>query len=348
MGKLAITYQHIADILSFEVSNSQLEETLKNPAFNWDPLVVEGSKHLVLPAIYCRLKARKFLHLLPTDLKNYLEELTNINRNRNKALLSQVRAISKLLNEHHIEHVFLKGAALLASGCYHDNAERMVGDIDILVKKDQVYTAFNLLKSNGYDKSSGYAYDTIEFRHLDKLISENELASIEIHSHLLNRKYRSLIDLQAILNTKNTINGIAIPRTYDLSMHQILSWQLNDKGHYYKFPNFKIFYDIIKVNSDKDEALVSDLMRFKYGKSFLEIAKFYFKEFSHIQSNSYMIYISLSHKTLMNYKPLRVFVRKGKYALNFLLKRLHLLLTNTSYTRHIFKKVFNSKSFRSF
>ncbi|WP_179004905.1 nucleotidyltransferase family protein [Winogradskyella forsetii] len=341
MGKLAITYQHIADILSFEVSNFQLEETLKNPAFNWDPLVVEGSKHLVLPAIYCRLKARNLLHLLPTDLKNYLEELTTINRNRNKALLSQVRAISKLLNEHHIEHVFLKGAALLASGCYQDNAERMVGDIDILVQETQVHEAFNLLNSNGYNNTSGFDYEVKHFRHLDRLISKHELAAIEIHSQLLDKKHKSLIDLKSVLKSKSIIDGVAIPTTYYLSLHQIFNWQLIDKGHYYKFPNFKILYDVIKVNSDKDEALVSDLMRFKYGKSFLEIAKFYFKEFSHIQSNSYMIYISLSHKTLMSCKPIRVFVRKGKYALNFLLKRLHLLLTNTSYTRHIFKKVFN-------
>ncbi|WP_178990310.1 nucleotidyltransferase family protein [Winogradskyella schleiferi] len=341
MGNLNSTFQHIADILSFEIPNSQLEERFEPPYYNWDPLVVEGSKHLVLPALYCRLKARNLLYLLPDDLNHYLEEITSINRNRNKAILKQVNAVSKLLNNNNIEHVFLKGAALLASGCYNDNAERMVGDIDILVNERQVYDAFNLLKSNGYNKSFGYAYETIDFRHLDKLISENEIAAIEIHSHLLNKKYRSLIHLQSLLNTKNVINDIAIPKTYYLSMHQICSWQLNDKGHYYTFPNFKILYDVIKVNSNKDEALISNLINLKYGKSFFEIGKFYFKEFSHIHSDIYMIYIGLSYKSLMNCKPLRIFVKKAKSINHFILKRLHLLLTNRSYTRHIFKKVFN-------
>ena len=86
MGNLAITYQHIADILSFKSSISKLEHTLTKPNFDWDAIVVEGSRHLVLPAIYCRLKAKNLLHTLPKELENYLEEITSINRNRNKKI----------------------------------------------------------------------------------------------------------------------------------------------------------------------------------------------------------------------------------------------------------------------
>ena len=111
MGNLAITYQHIANILSFETSNPKLEKDLSHPTFDWDAIVVEGSKHLVLPAIYCRLKAKQLLHVLPEELNTYLEGITSINRNRNESILKQVHSISQLLNEHHIDHVFLKGSA---------------------------------------------------------------------------------------------------------------------------------------------------------------------------------------------------------------------------------------------
>ena len=59
MKNLAATYQHIADILSYDSDTSTLESTLSQPAFNWDVIVKEGSKHLVLPAIFCRLQSKQ-------------------------------------------------------------------------------------------------------------------------------------------------------------------------------------------------------------------------------------------------------------------------------------------------
>ncbi len=276
MGHLAITYQHIADIISFETPNSQLVQRLNNPAFDWDAIVVEGSKHLLLPAIFCRLKSKHLLDLLPEDLKAYLEDISSINRNRNKAILKQVHFISKLLNEHNINHVFLKGSALLVLGCYEDNAERMVGDIDILVSKPQLQLAFELIKNNGYDKTIGFAYETIGFRHLDRLIAPKELAAIELHSDLLTMKYRDLIDINKVLSTKMIVGTIAIPTPYYLSKHQILAWQLNDKGHYYKAISFKSLYDSLILKAYSNNVLVINLLKFKFGQSYFGIAKHYF------------------------------------------------------------------------
>jgi hypothetical protein len=288
MNNLATTYQHIADILSFETSNSELEKTLNQPSFDWDAIVIEGSKHLVLPAIYCRLKTKQFLGTIPAELNNYLEEITSINRNRNKAILKQVETISKLLYENKIDHVFLKGSALLASGCYTDNAERMVGDIDILIKKEQIFEAFELLKTNGYNKTFGYAYKKIGFRHLDRLISDHQIAAVELHTELLNKKYLFLMDMDSILKSKIVLNAIPFPNKSYLIKHQILSWQINDKGHYYNFPNFKSIYDTIVLKAHKDKSIIQHLLKLKQGQSYLELAKYYFKEYCNVNSNSYM------------------------------------------------------------
>ncbi|WP_299106709.1 nucleotidyltransferase family protein [uncultured Winogradskyella sp.] len=343
MGNYAKTYQHIADILSFETSNNTLESTLKNPTFNWDNIVIEGSKYLVLPAIYSRLKSRELLHTLPEELNNYLEEIASVNRNRNKSILKQVHSISKILNENNINHVFLKGTALLASGKYNDIAERMVGDIDILVEKSQIHEAFNILKSNGYNKTFGFAYETKDFRHLDRLISESELAAIEIHSDLLIKKHRSLIDISSVLKSKIVINDITIPNSYYLSLHQIWSWQLNDRGHYYNFPSLKVLYDTIVVKSYTDDNLISSLLILKYGKSFLELAKHYFQEFSFIDSTLYMKYIKYSHKITMSNKLARVTSNIIKVTYFNISKRLHLIFTNRSYLRHILNILFSRK-----
>ena len=83
MEKLAITYENIAAILSFDSSKEHLEKTLSNDEFNWDNIVIEGSKHLVLPAIYCKLTSKQLLHLLPEDLNIYLHKIASLNRKRN-------------------------------------------------------------------------------------------------------------------------------------------------------------------------------------------------------------------------------------------------------------------------
>ena len=150
MANLVTTYQNIADILSYTSSRDYLENTLSNSSFNWDNIVIEGSKHLVLPAIYCRLKAKELTHLLPEELDTYLKEITMLNRNRNSEILSQTATLSELLKAHNIAHVFLKGAALISGNYYDDFAERMIGDIDILIPPNQLDLAFQLLKEHAF------------------------------------------------------------------------------------------------------------------------------------------------------------------------------------------------------
>ena len=344
MDNLTTTHHYIADILSFEVSNSELEKTLRNSSFNWDAIVIEGSKHLVLPAIYCRLREKKLLHVLPTELDVYLEELTAINRSRNESILKQVNFIAQLLNQHAIEYVFLKGSALLAMGCFQDNAERMVGDIDILVKDSQINDAFQLLKTNGYNKTSGFAYKQKDYRHLDRLISNHYIAAIELHSQLLNKKYWSLIDIPSIFTSNLVIDNISIPNADVMSTHQILAKQVNDNGHYYNSLSLKSIYDLIILKKHKDPTFISNLLKSKYGQSYVALSQNYFKDFSHIPANTYMKYIRFSHNTQVSFNPINGFIKHIKFSLNFIGHRITLLCTNKYYTKHIFNKIFRNKT----
>ena len=343
MGHLADTYQHIATILSFDIPPQDLEHRLSRSDFNWDAIVIEGSKHLLLPAIYCRLKAKQLLHVLPEALHTYLEELTAINRNRNKALLHQIHAISQLFNRHQIDHVFLKGAALLALGCYKDHAERMVGDIDILISKPQLHTAFELLKANGYPKTFGFAYDNKNFRHLDRLISDDFLAAVELHDQLLIPKYRHLIDVTDVLNTKVVSHSISIPNSYYLSLHPILGWQINDMAYFYKDIHFKYVYDSVVLAVHANQALISKLLSDTFGSGYLELAKLYFKEFSEIPSTSRMANYSASHQNYRDKRFYRKVLKPIKQGYKFVTHRIYQILSNPSYRKHALKKIFIRK-----
>ncbi|MBU2927597.1 nucleotidyltransferase family protein [Winogradskyella psychrotolerans] len=338
MNIIQLTHLHIAAILSFETSKEALETTINDPKFDWDIMVIEASKHLVLPTLYCRLKAKELLHILPKDLVVYLKEITTINRQRNLRLLQQVNSITHILNKHNISHVFLKGSALLASGHYLDKGERMIGDIDILIEKKDLSKTFDILKNSGYSKTIGFAYTEKDHRHLDRLISDQELAAIELHSDLFHKKNRSILTMDNILKSKRIINNIAIPNTKYFSLHIMLNWQLNDRGHYYNTISLKSIYDFIILNSDKSQESIKSIMSLKYGQSYLALASYYFQDYSNITCNRYMSYRIGIHKLLSKYKWLNILVYFLKYNTNYIGNRLYLIATNKSYRKHLIQK----------
>ena len=126
-------HRFIAELLhpKIKVSSSYFPA----PQIFWDRLVQYGSSQFILPAIYGALKRKKLDDHAPIDLVSYLQEITDLNLKRNTAILKQINFLYKLFNTHQIDHVFLKGAAMLITSPYDAINERMVGDIDILVSK---------------------------------------------------------------------------------------------------------------------------------------------------------------------------------------------------------------------
>ncbi|MEF3077587.1 nucleotidyltransferase family protein [Winogradskyella poriferorum] len=259
MANLVTTYQNIADILSYTSSRDHLEATLSNSSFNWDNIVIEGSKHLVLPAIYCRLKAKKLTHLLPEELDTYLKEITLLNRNRNSEILSQTATLSELLKAHNIAHVFLKGTALISGNYYDDFAERMIGDIDILIPPNQLDLAFQLLKDNSYYPIEQTLGDNFfEHKHLPRLKTDKFICAVELHRKLFVSYENSELRNPDILASKQIINNVAIPSSKHLLLHNVLNYQVNDKGSLYNNISFRSAYDSITIHHKEGEILIKE------------------------------------------------------------------------------------------
>ena len=277
MGNLATTYQHIADILSYTSSKDALENTLSSKAFNWDHIVIEGSKHLVLPAIYCRLTSKQLTYLLPEELDTYLKEITALNESRNRDILHQINTLSALLKAHNITHVFLKGAALISGGYFDDIAERMIGDIDILIAKEQLDLAFQILKDNSYypiEQTLGN--DFFEHKHLPRLKTDTYICAVELHRKLFVSYKDDALRNANILTSKQIINHIALPSPEHLMLHNILNYQVNDKGSLYNSINFRSAYDSVVLNN-KDHVILGTTT--KVIRKYFSILGLFFEDF---------------------------------------------------------------------
>jgi len=252
---------------------------LASTHYNWDDIVKVGSSHLVLPTIYSRLKSKNETNLLPKDLVDYLDSISSINRNRNLTLIEESKTISNLFNEHHINHVFVKGIALLASNHFEDSCERMVGDIDILVDENQINKAFDLLQKHNYSPlQSELQKDYLEHRHMDRLIPKNGLGAIELHQRLLRKNYKDYLNPSKTLKTKRIVNGINIPNNLHLLQHAILDFQINDYGNTYNSFSLKNAYDSLTLLKKNPETEFKKLIEDKLFKNYFIILGNYFEE----------------------------------------------------------------------
>ena len=136
--------------ISLEAKNRQeIEKQLKSKSVDWDAVVKVSTAHYVFPALYCNLKRVDFLQYLPHELVSYMEYITDINRDRNKQIISQAKDLNSLLLANNITPIFLKGTGNLLADLYEDIAERMVGDIDFIFSKEDYPKAITILREFG-------------------------------------------------------------------------------------------------------------------------------------------------------------------------------------------------------
>ncbi|MEY8850194.1 nucleotidyltransferase family protein [Psychroserpens sp. XS_ASV72] len=332
------THHLIADILSFENPIEDLKTTLKSDAIDWDQFVIVASDYLVLTTCYCRLKQKELLQYLPEDLKEYLENITDINRNRNHSLTREITAISKLLNQNNINYIFLKGSAILVRNYLEDLGERMIGDIDILVQEDQVEKAYDLLIDFGYKGTpAGISSTYFDYKHLPRLQSENHLAAVEVHKKLTQKSFDDILDPNGLLSRQEQINGVNVVSDEDLILHMVLNFQANDSGYAFSRISFKSIYDILILKRiiDYDFKNVKDLPYFKH---YFSIAKLFFSDFknfdSHKAINSLFL---LKLKNSFANKSINFIIRRFIFLKAILTTRIGMFLRNKAYRKAVIK-----------
>lgn len=264
------TYRLIAHILSasHEPSNSLLAKRLEQWT-HWEQLVYHGSSHLLLPTIYKQLNHKGVLSLLPDDLQAYLEDLYQQNHTRNLELLQQIKALHALLRDAQIPHVFLKGTAVLIRAEQHDPSPRLVGDIDILVAPPQLQQAIELLTANGYTNTIGFYYKVTNFRHLDRQISKDGIAAVELHDALLRHPKQALLSAKTMLATAEECNGLPVPNRRMMALHAVLAYTINDQGYYYRSLSLKTWNDVQGLEVMTKPEMMHHLHSTKYGRWFL-------------------------------------------------------------------------------
>ena len=342
MASLHSIFQDISEIIRNDSDKESLIHKLESDAFDWEKIVPVASSQLIIPLIYCKLKEKNVLMHIPEDLNSYLEEITKQNRERNKTIIKEVHEISDLFRENKIDHVFLKGAALLVSGIYGDIAERMVGDIDILVHPDQLFKSQELLIQNGYAQAEESLTDKyFEQKHLPRLLPENNIAAIEIHRRLIQKSTDDLLDPVKVLKNKSQNRDINIPAATDLLLHSILNFEINDLGYYFNYLGLRNAYDALILSGSITMKVKNNFLDNKYTRSFSMKLSYYFNEeiFELLPASSkwrqFFFLSKQKHQSIrkINFKILTII-----NIISLIFNRLILFISNSSYRKESYDK----------
>ena len=334
----------IGQLLHPKISAANLYHYFPAKQKFWNNLVRIGSKHLVLPAIFGALKRKKLEAHIPRDLWAYLEKISDLNHNRNNDISKQITSLSEIFNKHQIEHVFLKGAAMLVTKHYDAVTERMVGDIDILIAESDLLQAQKILFNFGYIEH--YKVEkrlsplvvtpsTRRQRHLKRMSHSSFITSVELHRRLTSQNKHYYLPSDEVLKTRQqTTEGFWIPSLNHLWQHAILNWQYNDKGYQFNWLTLRTVVDVLYLEPKNINGILKKQP--KVIQHFYSMMSFFYLEYSTHDSKSKTLFIKHIRRN-SSIQKLRIFNTKLRLLIAKIFNRSVLFFKSKEYRRNIFR-----------
>ena len=228
----------INDIL-FSDKTKDISKQIKN--INFDKLMRIASSELIIPLIYYKIFKKKIIKQFPKEFVKYIKYIYEANKERNIQIIKEIKEIDSKFKKEKIEFYFTKGSDFLLNNFYEDIGLRMLGDIDILVKKKYIKQAQKILKNNNYFSNSNYVF--WKTKHLPRFINKNKIAAVEIHQEILLIRHKKKLNSEIIFEFKmnNKVRSLIC----------LLNYQINDFGYLRCNTSIRTTYDFLLVYDKK-------------------------------------------------------------------------------------------------
>lgn len=114
----------------------------------WNRALRQATRHRILPLLHLNLSRLEWTGV-PAEVRSELRLAQQSNAAAGLSLVGELLRLLALLNQHDIRAIPFKGVAL-AARAYGDVALRDVGDIDLLVRRENIVKAVGLLELTGH------------------------------------------------------------------------------------------------------------------------------------------------------------------------------------------------------
>lgn len=213
---------------AFRNDRGEVRAALRRDTWDWEALIRTASREALLPAMHAQFKSLDLLPELPAEVASFLQAVETVNRERNQAIVTELKAAVAQLNRIGIEPVLLKGLAYLTTGVYQDPAHRFLTDIDILVPEEQREAAAETLAQNGWRADELDPFRN--YRHHAPPLRRPSSVWIEIHHSLGEAGCDRLLPGQEVIGRSLAVDldglQVRVPSAQDLLAHLILHSQI--------------------------------------------------------------------------------------------------------------------------
>ena len=221
---------------------------------DWEALIACASREQLLPLLRSRLEEIGVLPSVPADVASFLSAVEELSLERNQAIQAELVTVVKILNQHGLEPVLLKGAAYLNTGVYATPAHRYLLDVDLLVPESKIGIAVQALVENGFDWDRDCPLG--QFRHHHPALRRPGQVWFELHHSLGLGKCKSLLPASEVIeqSVPHEIEGarIRIPAANHLMTHLIMHSQIQHPCHERIWPPLRAMYDLVRMRARFD------------------------------------------------------------------------------------------------
>ncbi len=211
----------------------------------WEDLLRKADRHGVTPMLYHRLKSIQEGALLPVDVVRKLRKSYLRSAGRNIKLYGELGKVLGKMQQENIPVIALKGAHL-AEAVYGNIALRPMGDVDLLVRKEDLERAEDIFLGSGYLPSECNRQVAMDNCHFAYKSTDNGL-SVEVHWALLPSIYRFEIDMGGVWDRSEPciLEGVKVSVLCQEDL--LLYLCLHTSKHLFDGVGLKPIYDIYIV-----------------------------------------------------------------------------------------------------
>jgi hypothetical protein len=183
-------------------------EDMVSQDIDWEKVIQTAVEHRVMPLLYQSLytfcpKA------VPKIILHRLQELFRLNATRNLFLVSELLKLLKLFESHGIATIVFKGP-VLALCAYGNLSLRQHIDLDILVRKKDIFKAKSLLLSKGYRLSEEITEEQevalLRSHHAFVFLPEPPIYSVDLHWAIAQPHHANAINNEALWERVESIS----------------------------------------------------------------------------------------------------------------------------------------------
>lgn len=258
-------FEHLAALLRGNLADALPD---KSDEASWQTLVTLADLHKSVPPLAFCLRNSDVRDRIPQDVSAVLDAVYELNLDRDAALADQGFGILSRLNEAGLHAVAVKGLAYKAIGLHDAFGGRLTGDIDILVPRNSLKAAYELIIREGYVPRTDEPFDEA-FEHHPPLLKpppdSDLLASIDVHIRLGRRRHLSLLPPGEILENARTVTiddqSVRVPQPLDLLQHAVVHSGLQNRLLRRRTTRFRDVLDIGRLWAlvSREGCQISDL-----------------------------------------------------------------------------------------